>query len=208
MEIPYRGAEMTSARKMLIPAIVFSSTMIVFLTRALYSPDQKVQASSDDSSAGQVLSAEPDGVLDPPNEESTGCSISSGYPDTVLQWCEPIERSAHYYGVDPNLVAAVMLQESGGDPAAYSKSGAVGLMQVMPRDGLAKDFICINGPCFASRPTVEELLEPHFNIDYGISLLSGLISRYGDVREALSAYGPMNVGYSYADTVLAIYARY
>jgi len=44
------------------------------------------------------------------------------------------------------LIAAVILQESGGDPSAYSSSGAVGLMQVMPRDGIAAEFMCVNGP--------------------------------------------------------------
>jgi len=121
---------------------------------------------------------------------------------------QPIEEYALYYGLDPNLVAAVMLQESGGNPEAYSKSGAVGLMQVMPRDGLSEGYMCINGPCFSSRPTTDELLDPHFNIKYGTELLSGLISKYGDIREGLRAYGPMNSGYSYADIVLAIYDRY
>jgi soluble lytic murein transglycosylase-like protein len=94
-----------------------------------------------------------------------------------------------------------MLMESGGDPEAYSASGAVGLMQVMPRDGLAASFECINGPCFASRPTIRELLEPGYNVEYGSQMLAGLIDRLGSPREALKAYGPMDVGYSYADRV-------
>jgi soluble lytic murein transglycosylase-like protein len=98
--------------------------------------------------------------------------------------------------------------ESGGDPQAYSASGAVGLMQVMPRDGLAASFECINGPCFASRPTIDELLDPVFNVEYGTGMLSGLVARLGSEREALKAYGPMDVGYSYADRVLAIYESY
>jgi soluble lytic murein transglycosylase-like protein len=101
-----------------------------------------------------------------------------------------------------------MLMESGGDPEAYSSSGAVGLMQVMPRDGLAADFECANGPCFASRPTIEELLQPEFNLEYGTHMLASLITRLGSEREALKAYGPMDVEYSYADRVLAIFERY
>ena len=101
-----------------------------------------------------------------------------------------------------------MLQESGGDSSAYSVSGAVGLMQVMPRDGIAAEFECINGPCFASRPTIEELLEPDFNVEYGSQMLSGLVARQGSFREALKAYGPMDVDYSYADRVLSIYENY
>lgn len=97
-----------------------------------------------------------------------------------------------------------MLQESGGQADVISDSGAVGLMQVMPRDGIAAFFECINGPCFASRPTTQELLDPEYNIDYGVKMLAGLIDRLGSTREALKAYGPMDVGYSYADKVLAI----
>ena len=98
--------------------------------------------------------------------------------------------------------------ESGGDEAAYSSSGAVGLMQVMPRDGIAATFECINGPCFASRPTIEELLQPEFNVEYGSQMLAGLVSNLGSPREALKAYGPMDVDYSYADRVLSIYDNY
>lgn len=91
---------------------------------------------------------------------------------------------------------------------AYSRSGAVGLMQVMPRDGLAAKFQCVNGPCFASRPTRAELEDPAFNIEYGTRMLAGLYQRLESWRDALRSYGPMDVGYSYADKVLAIYERY
>jgi len=99
-------------------------------------------------------------------------------------------------------------QESGGDHLAYSKSGAVGLMQVMPSDGLAASFNCINGPCFASRPTIQELEDPEFNIAFGTKYLAQQVARHGDVRVALKAYGPMNVGFYYADKVLGIYETY
>jgi soluble lytic murein transglycosylase-like protein len=84
----------------------------------------------------------------------------------------------------------------------------VGLMQVMPRDGIAASFQCANGPCFTSRPSMEELFDPEFNIQYGVRMLSGLQKKFGSLRDALMAYGPANVGYYYADIVLAIYQRY
>ncbi len=59
---------------------------------------------------------------------SGSCSLSQAYPEAIRQWCEQIERYASENGLDPNLLAAVILQESGGNPRAYSKSGAVGLM--------------------------------------------------------------------------------
>jgi soluble lytic murein transglycosylase-like protein len=97
------------------------------------------------------------------------------------------------------------MQESGGDPNAYSSSGAVGLMQVMPRDGIAAEFMCVNGPCFAARPTIAELKVPVFNIQYGSQFLAGLVQKHSSYREALYKYGPIDIGYHYADLVLSIW---
>lgn len=147
-------------------------------------------------------------VEQPAEQVEASCSLPSSYPDAVRQWCGLIESYANQNGLDPTLIAAVMLQESGGNSQAYSKSGAVGLMQVMPSDGLASAFMCINGPCFASRPSSAELYDPEFNISYGTRMLAGLIQKRGSVREALRSYGPMNMGYRYADIVLGIMSRY
>ena len=136
------------------------------------------------------------------------CQVSLSYPIGVLQWCAMITKQALQAGLPADLIAALILQESGGDSSAYSASGAVGLMQVMPRDGIAADFECINGPCFADRPTIEELQDPGFNVEFGTQMLAGLITTLGSQREALKAYGPMDVGYGYADKVLAIYENY
>ncbi|MBN2148944.1 MAG: transglycosylase SLT domain-containing protein [Anaerolineales bacterium] len=136
------------------------------------------------------------------------CAVSKSFSQDILQWCDYITINAEEHALPPNLIAAVMLMESGGNALAYSRSGAVGLMQVMPRDGLAANFQCANGPCFASRPTIAELQDPDYNVAYGVGMLAGLAARYGNLREALRAYGPMDVGYDYADKVLAIYERY
>jgi soluble lytic murein transglycosylase-like protein len=81
-------------------------------------------------------------------------------------------------------------------------------MQVMPRDGLAAGFVCQNGPCFANRPSIEELEDPAFNVKYGTAMLRNLLDKYGDTREALRYYGPKDSGYYYADKVLGIYTDY
>jgi len=139
---------------------------------------------------------------------SSECSLPKSYPVNIRRWCEPIERYAHETGLPANLIAAVMLQESGGNPEAFSHSGAVGLMQVMPRDGIASKFMCVNGPCFASRPTINELKDPDFNIAFGTRMLANLYEHNGSYREALFRYGPMDVGYRYADLVLTIWENY
>lgn len=82
-------------------------------------------------------------------------------------------------------------------------------MQVMPRDGLAANFRCKGKPCFEDRPTIVELKDPEFNLHYGTRMLSSLARKYnGDMREALRAYGPMDMGYRYADIILSLYKKY
>jgi soluble lytic murein transglycosylase-like protein len=146
--------------------------------------------------------------VQPEQESKTGCLISNRYPEAVLQWCELIQTHAQENGLDPSLVAAIILQESNGNPQAYSPSGAVGLMQIMPRDGIAAGFWCSSGPCFAGRPSMNELFDPEFNIAYGTRMFAGLVHKHGNVRDALRAYGPVGWGYGYADKVLAVYNQY
>jgi hypothetical protein len=137
------------------------------------------------------------------------CGVSDRFPDEVLQWCGLITKYAHQTDLHPDLVAALIWQESGGNPKAYSRSGAVGLMQVMPRDGIAADYVCKGNSCFSDRPEIRELEDPEFNIQYGTHLLQELVvNQAGDLREALRIYGPLNVGYTYADTVLSIFKQY
>ena len=182
-----------SVHKLIFPGLFIGILSVVFLTsQLLASPGQMKKVDT------QPVPAAVQSVGQP----VTGCSISLSYPDSIQQWCSLITQYSAENGVDPNLVSAVMLNESAGQPDAYSRSGAVGLMQVMPRDGKASTFVCKNGPCFATRPSMQELFDPAFNVSYGTRMLSELIQHYGDVREALKAYGPKDVGYYYADLVL------
>jgi soluble lytic murein transglycosylase-like protein len=114
-----------------------------------------------------------------------------------------ITKYSNQNNLDPDLVASIILQESGGNPNAYSKSGACGILQVMPRDGIAAKF-----GVFKNRPTIKELMEPEFNIEYGTNMFRGLVDRYGGEREALFHYGSIGMGYNYADKVLTIYNKY
>lgn len=166
------------------------------------------------ASGGAQLGVSPSGQdnTGTKNEEEIsvpqGCQVNDRYPESVLQWCDLITLYAVKFELSPDLVAALIWQESGGKPRAYSKSGAVGLMQVMPRDGVAASFMCKNGPCFSKRPTTNELQDPEFNIKYGTKMLSRLLNDRGNLREALKSYGPKDVGYYYADKVLGIYTEY
>ncbi|NMC52187.1 MAG: transglycosylase SLT domain-containing protein [Chloroflexi bacterium] len=187
---------MTSIRWAIIPGFLLGC-LGVALFASLFNTSEVVQAAAEAEPAAEVQEM--------PNPE---CGLPARYPDSVRQWCGWIEREAASHGLDARLIAAVILQESGGSADAYSKSGAVGLMQVMPRDGIAAGFQCVNGPCFANRPSMDELFQPEFNIIYGTRMLAGLIQKHGNERDALKAYGPKDVGYYYADIVLNIYQSY
>ncbi len=98
-----------------------------------------------------------------------------------------IVMAAIRHGLDPDLVAAIVEAESGGNPAAASRAQAYGLMQVRvptARDMAGRDV------------TVEELFDPLVNLDLGCRYLRRMLDRYrGDVRLALMAYnaGPGKV---------------
>ena len=136
------------------------------------------------------------------------CAVSQQYPPKITRWCNLITQYSTKHNLDPDLIAALIWLESGGNELAYSHSGAVGLMQVMPRDGLAASFMCTNGPCFRDRPSSDELRDPEYNIAFGTRYLSSLLRRNGNLREALKSYGPMDAGYSYSDKVLNIFNQY
>lgn len=143
------------------------------------------------------------------NQEVGICGISKAFPPNVYRWCDLITKYSRAVGLNPNLVAALITVESGGNPTAYSHSGAVGLMQIMASDGIAATFVNSAGvPYFADRPTTSQLKDPEFNIKYGTKFLAGLVQRRGSLREALKSYGPMDYGYKYADLVLATMKKY
>ncbi len=200
--------------RMIVPiwfGVISGSLVVIYLGMVIATPriPQQVQ------SVQSTLVSQIKGDIEPPSpvvmqaaaNNGSNCSLKASFPGSVRQWCDLIQSNASQQQMDSNLVAAVMTQESGGNPSAYSVSGAVGLLQVMPRDGVAASFYCDTGPCFASRPSTQELLDPQFNIAYGTRMLAGLVKRYGNTREALRAYGPMDMGYRYADTVLSLYAQ-
>jgi len=86
-----------------------------------------------------------------------------------------IEMVARENGVDPSLVKAVALVESGFNPKASSAKGAQGLMQLMP--ATAKQY------------GVSNIHDPYQNLNAGAKHLRGLLDQYqGDVTLALAAY--------------------
>ncbi len=75
-------------------------------------------------------------IVQPVSIAATASIPSSGlspiFTREVQYWGDNIVRWANASSLDPNLVATVMQIESCGDPNALSRSGAMGLFQVMP----------------------------------------------------------------------------
>jgi soluble lytic murein transglycosylase-like protein len=201
---------MTSMHKFIFPGAIVGSLILASFGYSVMAHASKVLPPPAEQAAQTGFNTNLESEQKESNSKNNtpGCALNNNFPVDVRKWCTMIMRHASKNNLDPNLIAAVIWQESGGNPVAYSKSGAVGLMQVMPRDGIASTFQCINGPCFTSRPSIQELEKPNFNIKYGTGMLAGLLQKHGSLRDALKFYGPMNVGYYYADKVLNIYQAY
>jgi soluble lytic murein transglycosylase-like protein len=84
-----------------------------------------------------------------------------------------IKRVAAKYGVDEDLVHAVMQAESDYDPSCHSSAGAMGLMQIMPETAKA----------YGVNPW-----DPAQNIEGGVRELREKLDRWGQVDLALAAY--------------------
>lgn len=84
-----------------------------------------------------------------------------------------VARHAAAYGVPAGLVRAVIAAESAWDPAARSRAGAVGLMQLMP--GTARELGV-------------DPADPSQNIEGGVRYLAWLLRAFGSVERALIAY--------------------
>lgn len=87
-----------------------------------------------------------------------------------------VDKYSKIYKIDPVLIHAVILTESGYNPRAVSSSNARGLMQLMPGT-------------FAARGVGDDIHNIDQNIHAGVKHLKGLESRYkGNTYLALAAY--------------------
>jgi len=95
-----------------------------------------------------------------------------------------LEKTAADEQVDPFLVAAVIREESKFNPRAYSRAGAMGLMQLMP--GTARRI----GPLAQVKLGDEgDLFLPEKNIPIGTHYLSRLLRGFdGNIVFSIAAY--------------------
>ena len=100
-----------------------------------------------------------------------------------LRYEQIVRGHARNYDLDPALLAAVIYQESKFKADARSKSGAIGLMQLLP--DTAEGIAVHTG---GTRFVVSDLYNPEINVRYGAWYLHHLMAKYRDERTALAAY--------------------
>jgi len=138
--------------------------------RAAATPVQGFRARNPEASPDAAFSSS--AVLPPPGFSAQPASATS----VIDQRLDHIVRdAAARHDVDPALVKAVISTESGWNPQAVSRKGAVGLMQLIP--GTAQRF------------GVNNSFDPAQNVEGGTTYLKALLDRYnGDLSKSLAAY--------------------
>lgn len=145
----------------------------------------------------------------------TDVAVATSPKDKSVDW---LARSAQYDGVitgaakaatiQASLVRAVIVVESGFNPRAVSKKGAIGLMQL--------------APATAKRYGVKNIYDPEENVRAGARYLSDLLTRfnsnlelalaaYNAGEEAVERYGrhvpPFRETLAYVPSVMKVYQR-
>lgn len=86
-----------------------------------------------------------------------------------------ILKASKKHKVDPHLITAIIVAESGFNPRAVSRVGARGLMQLMPRT--------------ARSMGLKDAFNPEKNIEAGVKYFRKLLDRFnGNTKLALAAY--------------------
>jgi len=111
-----------------------------------------------------------------------GCNSSTHLSRQARLYSNTISIYSRIYDVEPELIHAIVRQESCFNEGAHSRVGAIGLMQLMPRTALD---LRINDPW-----------NPEHNIQGGVKYISQMMRRFdGEAKLAIAAYnaGPGNV---------------
>lgn len=114
---------------------------------------------------------------------------------TELETNNHIDKMAKRYGLDSRIIKALIEEESGWLSSAEGDNGkSVGLMQIQERWHKER----------MKRLGVTDLYDPEENITVGCDILSELLKKYGNYKDALSVYNSGNIhdGKQYAERIL------
>lgn len=156
--------------------------------------------------AGVRPQTDPDGIAYPGLGGGSAPDAPAMVPPAEID--RLVSANSAQWNVDPNLVKAIIANESGFNANATSNVGAQGLMQLMP--GTAAGL------------GVSNAYDPAQNVWGGTRYIKGLLDRFGgDVRLAVAAYNagpgavekysgvpPYAETQNYVQNVLASYEKY
>ena len=112
---------------------------------------------------------------DPPPTAPSAIVPTAAAEPSVAELREMLSHAGATHHIDTDLLASVVHAESGGHSHAVSRTGARGLMQLMPGTAAALG--------------VQDAFVPSQNVEGGTSYLDALLTRYHDnIALALAAY--------------------
>lgn len=109
-----------------------------------------------------------------------------------------IVQKAEAHGIDPKIIFAMAYKESTYRTDAIGDNGnSLGLLQIQPRwhSGRMEKLGCT------------DLLDPFQNVEVAIDYLCELLSRYGDIGKALTAYNRGHYAGTVTDYALTVMAK-
>lgn len=143
----------------------------------LYLPEKMATASSGEANYLEVAAdaiVRTETISDDPQPAPPTTPTEESTP-TRSEIHEMVAHSGAAHHIDTDLLASVIKAESGGHIRAVSRTGAQGLMQLMPGT--------------ASKMGVQDAFQPEQNIAGGTAYLDELLNRYHDnIALALAAY--------------------
>ena len=142
-------------------------------------PERRAEAATSDDPADSGGTAATASTPPAAGQKSVVVQPTAKPPRTIVRM---IEATAVRYRIEKALLSAIVRAESGYDPRAVSRSGAAGLMQLMPET--------------AASLGVRDVFHPQQNLDGGALYFRRLLHRFdGDPVLALAAFnaGPTAV---------------
>jgi len=137
--------------------------------------DEKINNFSKEKEINKILENNLSPEIKPLEKESLNLKSKIDLKSQSTDIDELIETFSNKYGIDGDFIKAVIKQESGFNPNATSKKGAMGLMQLMPKTAESLGII--------------DAYNPSENIEGGVKHLKKLIDKYDNNLElALAAY--------------------
>jgi soluble lytic murein transglycosylase-like protein len=188
--------------------VIFCLVVIVFAVYILaYCAEPTVEAVAEPTveETTEETMEETTEVITEPTEETTATTEPLETEPPIVLYDVPLDvelqlhiiEEADKHGIDPAIVMAMAYTESTYKTDAVGDGGkSMGLLQIQPKWHSAR----------MDKLGCTDLLDPYQNVVVGIDYLCDLLSKYGDIGKALTAYnrGSYNGTVTqYAKTILA-----